>query len=131
MREQPTSRQGNEERSSQLKETIIDKAQKGVFNHNPMLSTTHFVTCQKCKHKQSVVYLDCLKSGKFELGKSKQIEVLSLQGAISFLEMEKVTPIIVSLICKECNCRIEARPVSAEYLKVIINKPKTSTTMYA
>ena len=101
-----------------------------MFNRNPLLGTAHLVICQKCKHRQSIIYLDYLKSGEFDLGKAEQIEVHTSQGPIGFLEMEKVTPIIISLSCGKCGCRIEARPVSAEYLKAIIDKPKASETMF-
>ena len=130
MSRQPTSAQEDEEKSSQLKEIIIDRARRGLFNHNPLLSTVHFVTCQGCKKRQSVVYLDYLRSGEFDFGKAEQIEVLTSQGAVGFLEMEKVTPIVISLSCDECGCRFEVRPVSAEYLRVIIDKSKASGTMY-
>jgi len=130
MCERSTSKQGNERKSFQLKEMIGRKAQRGVFDHNPLVSTVHFVTCQKCKHRQSIVYLDYLKSGEFEFGKAEQIEVFTSPGPISFTEAKKVTSIIINLICEECGYKIEARPVSAEYLKAIIDKPKTSGTLY-
>ena len=130
MRGQPNSRQEDERKPSQFKEMIIENAQKGAFNRNPLLSTTHFLTCQKCKHRQSIVYLDRLKSGEFEFGKVEQIEVLTTQGSIGFLEMEKFTPIIITLVCDQCGCKNEARPVSFEYLQFISNRPRASGTMF-
>lgn len=131
MSKQPTSGQGNKGASSPLKELIMEKARGGAFNHNPLISTTHYETCQKCNRRQSVVYLDYLKRGDFDFGKTEQIEVLNSQGPISFLEKEKVTPIIINLTCRECGCGIKARPVSAEYLRAIIDRPRASQTMYA
>lgn len=130
MSEQPNSGPENERSSFQLKESIIDTARKGAFDHNPLLSTAHIITCKQCKHRQSIIYLDYLKSGEFELEKAEQIEVLHTSGPIGFLEMEKVTPIVFSLLCKECGRRIEVRPVSFEYLQVVIDRPQASGAMY-
>ncbi|MHC4535579.1 MAG: hypothetical protein ACYS6K_16640 [Planctomycetota bacterium] len=130
MGEQSNSRRDTERASSQLKAIIIERARKGALDYNPLLSTAHVLTCHQCKHRQSIVYLDCLKSGEFALGKTEQIEVLDSSGPIGFLEMEKVTPIVISLICEACGCRIEVRPVSVEYLQVIIDRPQASRAMY-
>ena len=121
---------GGEVSLAQLKEMIMEKAQEGAFNLNPLLCTTHFITCQKCKHRQDMVFLEYLKSGEFEFGKPEQIEVVATHEPIGFLEVETVTPIIMSVVCNVCGCRIEVRPVSAEYLSLVIRKPKTSVTMY-
>ena len=115
---------------SNFKETIIEKARKGAFNNNPLLNTTHIVTCRECKHRQGIVFLEYLKSGEFEFGKVEQVEVFDIQGPMGFLEMENVTPIIIGLICEKCGCRIEARPISTEYLKIIIDTQKTVGIMY-
>jgi len=85
---------------------------------------------QKCRHRQHIVYLDYLKPGEFEFGKAEQVEILDPQGPIGFLEVEKITPIILSFICKKCGCQIEARPISVEYLKTIIDRPKTTEIIY-
>ena len=130
MPEHQNGGQGNEEDLSRFKEIIIEKAQKGIFNNNPLLSTVHVVTCQKCRHRQHIVYLDYLRSGEFEFGKAEQVEILDPQGPIGFLETERITPIILSLICEKCGCQIEARPISVEYLKTIIDRPKTVGIMY-
>ena len=113
-----------------VEKIIVEKAQKGIFNNNPLLSTTHVVTCQKCRHRQHIVYLDYLRSGEFELGKTEQVEILDTQGPIGFLETDKITPIIPSLICEKCGCQIKTQPVSVEYLKTIIERPKTVGIMY-
>ena len=105
----------------------MEKARKGIFNNNPLLSTVHVVTCQKCRHRQHIVYLNYLKSGEFELGKTEQIQILNPQG---FLETETITPIILNLNCEKCGCQIEARPISVEYLKTIIDRPETTGIMY-
>jgi hypothetical protein len=120
----------HENTSSELKKTIIEEARKGVFNHNPLLSTTHVVTCPKCQFRQPIIYLDYLQSGAFKFGKSEQIEVLNTQGSIGFWEMEKMTPVIISLVCEKCGYLIEVRPTSLEYIRVILEKPVTSGTLY-
>jgi len=130
MSEHENSEQGNEEGLSQFKETIIEKAQKGLFSHNPLLSTIHIVICQKCKHRKSVVYLTFLKSGEFEFGKTEQVEILNPQGSIGFLETENITPIIFTLICEKCGCHIEVEPINVEYLKNVIDRPITTRIMY-
>jgi uncharacterized protein YlaI len=130
MGEQSNRGRDNERASFQLKEIIGERARKGVLDHNPLLSTAHFVTCQQCKHRQSIVYLNYLKSGEFDLGKAQQIEVLDSSGPIGFLEMEKATPTVISLICEACGSRIEVRPFTAEYLQVIIDRPQASGAMY-
>ena len=124
---QPNERENT---SSELKQKIIEAARKGAFNHNPLLSTTHFVTCQKCQFRQPIIYLDYLQSGAFTFGKSEQIEVLSTPGPIAFLEMEKITPVIISLVCEKCGYLFEVRPTTLEYITVILDKPITSGTMY-
>jgi uncharacterized protein YlaI len=130
MHEQSTRKPENEPSSIQLKETINEMARKGTFDHNPLLNTTHFVMCQQCQHQQSIIYLDSLKKGDFEVGKTEQIEVLDSSGPIAFSEMEKVTPIVFTFLCKECGYRMEVRPVSVEYLLVVINKPQALGVMY-
>ena len=129
MPEQQNSAQENEE-LSQFKEAVIEKALKGMFINNPLLGTTHVVTCQKCKRIEHIVYLDYLISGEFEFGKTEQAEILDIQGSISFLDTEKITPIILSLICKRCGCQIKIHPVSVEYLKIIIDRQKIPGIMY-
>jgi hypothetical protein len=119
----------SEEELSRFKETIIEKARKGVLDDNPLLNATHVLSCSRCKHAQGAVFLKYLKSGEFEFGKAEQIEAPATPGPIEFMELEKVTPIILNTTCEKCSNRIEARPISAEYLKMIIDRPK-ATGMY-
>ena len=120
----------NERSSSQLKELRMVTARKGTFNQNPLLSTTHTITCQHCQHSQSIVYLNSLKSGAFEVGKAEEIEVLDSSMPIESSEMEKVTPIIINFVCKKCSYCMEVRPVSVEYLQTLNDRPKPSGAMY-
>jgi len=97
MTKMPEHQKGGQEDKelSRFKEAVIEKARKGIFNNNPLLSTPHVVACQKCKHVEHVVYLDYLRSGDFEFGKTEQVEIVDMQGPIGFLDMEKITPIIL------------------------------------
>ena len=130
MPNQSNSEPENERSSSHVKEFIMVTARKGTFNKNPLLSTTHTITCQQCQHSQSIVYLDSLKSGAFEVGKAEEIEVLDSSKPIESPEMEKVTPISINLVCKKCGYCMEVRPVSVEYLQVVITRPPASGAMY-
>ena len=121
----------SEEDSSSLKQTIVGKAREGAFNNNPLLSAIHSVTCRGCGHRQRAVFLEFLRSGEFELGKVEQVEALDTQGPTGFVEIQKVTPVVLMLACEKCGRRIEAQPVSAEYLNMIISRPRAAGTMIA
>lgn len=110
---------------------ITKKALEGTFDYNPLLSTSHEVTCQDCTHQQSIVYLDYLKAGEFDFGEPEQIEVPIFQGAISVLDLEKVTPLLITVTCDQCNRKYEIGPLSVEYLQRIIDRPGPSRNMYA
>ena len=122
---------GNEERPARLKEIIMENARKGAFDNSPLLSTAHPVTCPNCKYRQSIVLLEYLKTGEFEIGKAEQMEVLITEGIIDFLEKETWTPIVVRPVCKGCGSTLEVKMVNIEYLRAIIDRPKASKTMYA
>ncbi len=81
---------------------IVDKAKKGVFDDNPLLATSHVLVCKTCGHKQKITYLSYLKSGRFELGETRMVEVVNAAPTISGLRhaMERVTPIIIRNKCK-------------------------------
>jgi hypothetical protein len=77
------------------------------------------------------VYLDSLKNGDFEVGKTKQIEVLDASGPMGFWEQEQITPLTISYRCEVCTDIIEISPVSVEYLQLIINNPPATSTIYS
>jgi hypothetical protein len=114
----------------EIKKMIIDKANKGVFNRNPLLNTLHHFECINCKTDLRIVYLNYLKSGEFELGQTEEIEVLNPQGVFTFLEKERVTPIVIKPVCRKCGAQIKVQPLNVEYLLVIINRPKSSSSIY-
>lgn len=122
---------GNEERPAQLKDIVVENARNGAFDDSPLLIAAHFVTCQNCRHRQSIVLLGHLKAGEFEIGEAKQMDVLTTMGIIDFVEKETFTPIIMKLTCDRCGLPIEVKLVNFEYLKTIIDRPKASRTMYA
>lgn len=122
---------GSEEKPTLSKEMIMEHARKGAFDSSPLLSTFHAVNCPNCKCKNSVVLLEYLKIGEFEIGKVEQIEVLNTEGAFLFVEKETFTPIIVKPICKGCSSPYEVKLVSSEYLKEIVDRPRVSKSMYS
>lgn len=109
----------------------MENARKGAFDSSPLLSTVHYVICPNCKFRQSVVLLEYLRTGKFKIGKTEQIEVQNMEGTMLFTERETFTPIVVRHVCKECSSPNEVKLVSAEYLKEIIDRPEVPKTMYA
>jgi len=114
------------------KEEIVDKAKKGVFNNNPLLATSHALVCKTCGHKQKITYLSYLKSGRFELGETRMIEVVHAAPTISGLghAMEKITPIIIRIKCKRCGTEISCSPASIEYLLFTSAKEQKLNQMY-
>jgi len=114
------------------KEAIIDMARKGVFNRNPMLATSHEVACKACGCTQKITYLDRLKSGRFELGKTRVVEVAVASPTISGLLSitERITPIIIRVRCERCEAEISCTPVSLEYLLFTARKPQKLEYMY-
>lgn len=114
----------------EIKEMIVDKANKGVFNRNPLLHTFHHFECINCKTGLRIVYLNYLKSGEFELGQTEEIEAINPQGIFNFIEKERVTPIVFKPVCRKCGAQIKIQPLNVEYLLVIINRPKSSSSIY-
>jgi hypothetical protein len=110
---------------------IVEHARAGAFNRNPLLTTTHRVTCPQCRHIQRVVYIDFLERGRFEVRATANIEVHTSQGPISVLETQRFTPIVVSLVCERCRRRFDTTPVSVEYLLGGVARPTASGSLYA
>jgi hypothetical protein len=77
------------------------------------------------------VYLDSLKSGDFEVGKTEHIDVLNSSGPMGLWEQEQITPLTISYRCEVCTDIIEISPVSVEYLQLIINNPPVSSSIYS
>ena len=122
---------GNGDELAQVKGMIVEHARKGAFDSSPLIRTAHPVPCPSCKGTQSVVLLEYLKTGDFEIGKAEQVDVFITEGIINFLEHETHTPIVVRPVCKGCGSPLEVKLVNVEYLQVIIDRPTSSNTMYA
>ena len=115
-----------------FKEEIVNRARKGVFDRNPLLAVPHQVVCKACGFTQKTIYLDYLKSGKFELGETQMIEVSYAAPTIFGLShvMEKRTPIILVVICERCGNEISCNPLNLEYLLFTATKEQKLRNMF-
>jgi hypothetical protein len=114
------------------KEEIVNRARKGLFDRNPLLATSHQVTCEACGFTQKITYLDYLKAGRFELGETQMIEVSYAAPTIFGLShaVERITPIIMTIRCERCGTEISCSPVSLEYLLFTTTKQQKLKSMY-
>ncbi len=114
------------------KEEIVDWANKGVFDGNPLLATPHAVKCKACGFSEKITYLSYLKLGRFKLGDSQTIEVYYAAPTIFGLghTVEKITPIIITIRCSMCGSEISCTPVSVEYLFFTATKQHKMKNMY-
>ncbi len=114
------------------KQEIVKKAKKGVFDSNPLLATSHVLVCKTCGYKQKITYLSYLKTGRFELGETRMVEVVHAAPTISGLghAMERVTPIIIQIKCEKCGAEMSCSPVSIEYLLFTVAKEQKLNQMY-
>jgi len=114
------------------KDEIIKRARKGVFDRNPMLATPHELLCKACGCKRKITYLDYLKSGRFELGETRMVEVSYAAPTILGLihAMERITPLIMTVRCERCGTEISCSPVSLEYLLFTATKQEKMESMY-
>lgn len=103
---------------SSSQEEVREKAQKGAFDRNPLLATTHEVICSDCKYRNRVIFLGYLKRGEFEVGETKMIEVTFASPTATGLgrALERATPIIIHIKCKKCGSIFSYSPMSLEYL---------------
>ncbi|MCW4031700.1 MAG: hypothetical protein NWE80_04980 [Candidatus Bathyarchaeota archaeon] len=114
------------------KEEIIYRARNGVFDRNPLLAASHQVVCKACGLSQKITYLNYLKTGRFELGKTQMIEVSYAAPTMSGLRyaVERITPIIVTIRCERCGTEISCSPVNLEYLLFTATKEQKLKNMY-
>mgnify|MGYP001056869466 CR=1 FL=1 len=117
---------------SNSKNEIISRARKGVFDRNPLLATPHEIACTSCGCKHKITYLDHLKSGHFELGKTEVVEVAYAASTVEGLGrmLERITPIVITVWCKRCGAEASFSPVSLEYLLFTAERKKTVEQMY-
>jgi len=114
-----------------VKDRIVENAKSGVFNGSPLLTTPHRATCENCGQTLDIVYLDYLKAGKFNIADPQAIETENPLGAFMASEQERVTQVIVQAICGRCECPIEDRPFTVEYLNHLASRTGPSTTMWS
>ena len=97
-----------------------------------MLTIPHGLVCKACGCTQKITCLDRLKSGRFELGKTRVVEVAVAAPTISGLlsTTERITPIIMRVRCERCKAKNLYSPVSLEYLLFVARKPQKLEHMY-
>lgn len=117
---------------SNSKDEIVSKARDGVFDRNPLLATPHELVCTSCGCKHRIIYLDYLKSGHFELGKTEVVEVTYAETTIVGLGrmLESITPIIITVRCERCKAETVFSPVSLEYLLFTAERQQRVEEMY-
>ena len=114
------------------KEEVIKRARQGLFDHNPLLASPHFVVCNACGASERITYLSYLKPGRFEVDKTQTIEVSYAAPTASSLgrTIEKITPILLTIACNTCGAEIQWSPVSVEYLLFTASKPQQLKDTY-
>jgi len=113
-----------------LKAKILRKAREGAFDSNPLLATSHKAACKTCGCTYEMVYLQHLKSGKFEIGDTQTVEMVYTYFAIPEHTTEKVTPIIFKFKCRKCGTETIHSPISLEYLMYTAARPPKPEVMY-
>lgn len=113
------------------KEEIQQHANQGAFNQNPLLATPHEVVCASCKRTWKIIFLECLKTGHFELGKTEMLEVTYAAPTMTGLNRtaEPTTPLLIAAPCPECGLNNTFRPMSLEYLLYTVAR-RTSQGFY-
>ena len=109
------------------KEKIRELTGKGVFDRNPLLSTPHEVTCKDCRHRNRVVFLEYLRSGRFEVGETKMLEVTYVTPITGLgRTIERSTPLVFKIECRRCGTVTPYAPVSLEYLLFSTERRETN-----
>jgi len=113
------------------KEEVIAEVEKGVFNRNPLLTTPHEVVCKGCGYRCNIVFLDYIRSGAFELGKTERIEVVHAAPTLTGLgqTLERMTPLIILVKCERCGAETSYSPLSLEYF-LFTKQRNDSSTFY-
>jgi len=115
-----------------LKVKIVQKVREGVFDRNPLLATPHTVECRTCGCLQKITYLSYLRSGRFELGETKAVEVAYAAPTLEGLNYtsESVTPLLIQIKCGRCGAKILCCPASLEYLMFTARRQVKSDQVY-
>lgn len=109
------------------KEEIRAEAESGIFDDNPLFTAPHEVECNSCGFRIGVIFLDYLKSGRFEIRKTEMVEVFHAAPTLSGLGLsqERITPLVITIECTRCGKENFHSPISLEYLLLIKNRKKT------
>lgn len=110
------------------REQIREQAAEGVFDRNPLLAIPHEVTCAGCGHRNTVVFLEYLKSGRFDVGKTRMLEVTYAAPSLTGLgrTTERSTPLVFKIECERCGTLTDYSPLSLEYLLFATQSKETS-----
>ena len=102
-----------------------------MFNRNPLLTTPHEVVCKGCGYRCAIVFLDYIRMGSFELGKTEMVEVVQASPTLTGLgqTQEQMTPLILLVKCEMCETETSYSPLSLEYL-LFTKQRKDSSTFY-
>jgi hypothetical protein len=111
------------------KEEVIAEVKKGVFNRNPLLTTPHEVMCKECGYRRNIIFLDYIRTGAFELGKTEMVEVAHTAPTLTGLgqTLERMTPIMIRVKCERCGTETSYCPLSLEYLLFTTQRNDSST----
>lgn len=110
------------------KAEIRKKAERGVFDRNPLLTIPHEILCADCGCRSRVIFLEYLRSGQFEFGKTETIEVVHAAPTPTGLRrtVERITPIIIRMKCDRCGTETSCNPLSLEYLLFTTSRKESS-----
>ncbi len=111
------------------KAEVMAEAQRGVFNRNPLLTTPHEVMCMHCKDRRTVVFLDYVRAGAFNLGKTETVDVVHAAPTLTGLEhtVEQMTPLIIHIHCGRCGSETSYSPLTVEYLLFTLQRSVNAT----
>ncbi len=111
------------------KAEVMAEAQRGAFNRNPLLTTPHEVTCTHCRDRRTVVFLDYVRSGAFDVGKTETVDVALAAPTLTGLEhtMEQMTPLIIRIRCERCGSETAYSPLTVEYLLFTLQRSVSAT----
>ena len=109
------------------KDEIRRMAEAGVFDRNPLLAVPHEVRCKDCGYGNRAIFLEFLRSGKFEVGETKIVEVTYAAPTFTGLgrTLERSTPLMFRIECKRCGTVTTHTPMSLEYLLFTSRKRET------
>jgi len=111
------------------KADVMAEARRGAFNRNPLLTTPHEVTCTHCRDRRTVIFLDYVRAGAFDLGKTETVDVVHAAPTLTGLEhtVEQMTPLIIHIQCERCGSKTSYSPLTVEYLRFTLQRSVSAT----